>query len=112
MLGVVFIGGLVSVTALATILGAVLVEQRRVETAVDLGALAGAAAAQRGESGCAVAADVVRRNGSRQDGCHSDGLVVTVHASRRTGSVLGHRLTVTSAASAGPDSLSALGPTR
>ncbi len=108
VLGVVFLGVLVSVAAMATVLGGVLVDRRRVEAAVDLGALAGAAAAQRGEAGCEVAADVVRRNGAHQEDCRSDGLVVRVRASRRTGSLLGRRFTVVSSASAGPGF--ALGP--
>ena len=54
------IGVLVAVAVMASVLGGAVVDRRRVASAVDLGALSGAAAAQHGQDGCAVAATTSR----------------------------------------------------
>ncbi len=102
VLAAVLVGALLVVTVLGTVVAAAVVGQRRVETAADLGALAGASALQHGAAGCAAAAEVVRLNGGVQAGCTVAGAVVTVRATRRVAAVPGRRLTVSSTARAGP----------
>lgn len=102
VLGIVMVGVLVAVAVMASALGGAVVDQRRVASAVDLGALSGAAAAQRGQDGCAVAATMMARNGSRLTGCTVAGAVVSVRGVRATRPVLGLRITVSSRARAGP----------
>jgi secretion/DNA translocation related TadE-like protein len=102
VLAVVLVGVLVTAALLVAALGGVVADQRRVESAADLGALAGATAVQDAHDGCAAARSVVRRNGGRLTGCALQGPVVTVHTSRRTGPVLGRHFVVTSTARAGP----------
>lgn len=102
VLGSVLAGALVVVAVLVAAVGSVVVGQRRVETAVDLGALAGAAAAQDGRAACSAAAAVIRRNAARMTGCRGDGSVVTVHAARTTPRMLGMQFTARSTARAGP----------
>ncbi len=62
--------------ALAAV-SAVRVAQARAASAADLGALAGAAAAQRGDDACARARAIARRGGSAATACHvaDDGVV-------------------------------------
>jgi secretion/DNA translocation related TadE-like protein len=110
VLAAVLVGTLLVATVLGTAVAAAVVGQRRVETAADLGALAGASALERGASACVAAADVVRRNGGVQVGCDVAGAVVTVRATRSVPSVLGRSLTVSSTARAGPTSASGAGP--
>jgi secretion/DNA translocation related TadE-like protein len=102
VLATVLAGALMVVATLVAAAGSVVVAQRRVETAVDLGALAGAAAAQDGREACPAAAGVVRRNAARMTGCRSDGSVVTVRAARTTPRMFGMRFTARSTARAGP----------
>ncbi|MEP7090142.1 MAG: Rv3654c family TadE-like protein [Nocardioidaceae bacterium] len=102
VLGIVMVGVLVAVAVMASVLGGAVVDQRRVASAVDLGALSGAAAAQHGQDGCAVAATMMARNGSRLTRCTVAGAVVSVRGVRATRPVLGLRFTVSSRARAGP----------
>jgi secretion/DNA translocation related TadE-like protein len=95
---------LMACAMLVTVVGAAVTDKRRVESAADLGALAGASAAQRGEDACAAARSVVSRNGAQLAGCTATGGVVTVGTSRATRPVLGLRFTLTSRARAGPAS--------
>lgn len=67
--------------ALAAGLGGVLVAKRRAASAADLAALAGAAAVQRGDPGCAAAAATVRDNRARVVSCQVAGEVVEVEVS-------------------------------
>ena len=96
-------GVLVTAAALLAVVGGAVVDQRRVESAVDLGALAGAAAVQRGQDGCAAARSVVARNRAQLTTCSVAGDVIWVSAARHPRTVLGIRLTVTSRARAGPE---------
>jgi secretion/DNA translocation related TadE-like protein len=109
VLATVLVAVLLVVTVLGTAVAAAVVGQRRVETAADLGALAGASAVQHGVPGCAAAADVVRRNGGVLSACGVLGPVVTVHATRKVPAVLGRTLTVGSTARAGPAAAEAAG---
>jgi secretion/DNA translocation related TadE-like protein len=97
MLGVVL-----TVAAGIAVFGAAVVDQRRVEAAADLGALAGAGALQRGEPACAAAATVVERNGARLTGCVPVGQDVTVRVARPARRFLGLSWAVTSVGRAGP----------
>jgi secretion/DNA translocation related TadE-like protein len=105
VLAVVLIGVLVTVAVLLAAVGGAVVDQRRVGAAADLGALAGASAAQRGDDPCTAARAVVRDNHARLAACAVAGEVVTVHTDRRTRPVLGLRVTVASQARAGPGTL-------
>jgi secretion/DNA translocation related TadE-like protein len=102
VLAVVLIGVLMAAAVLVSVLGGVVADQRRVESAADLGALAGASAVQDGRSGCVAARAVIRRNGADLRACGVVDQVVTVTATRRTAPLLGRTLTVASRARAGP----------
>ena len=102
VLAVGLVGVLVAVTALVAALGGMVVDQRRVEAAADLAALAGAAAAQRGDDGCAAAGSVARLNTSRVTRCTAARQVVQVRVVRTGRQLFGRRFTVASTARAGP----------
>ncbi|HET6153836.1 MAG TPA: Rv3654c family TadE-like protein [Marmoricola sp.] len=69
---------LVTVGLVATSATGAVVAQRRVQTAADLAALAGARAAQQGRDPCPAAAAIARRNGATTATCSSDGSDVLV----------------------------------
>jgi len=101
-----FVGVLALVTVVLAFQGGVLVAQRRVQAAADLAALAGAAALQRGEDGCAAASAVAGRNGARLSGCEVSGTAgrdVVVTVERDGPAVLGRSVTVEASARAGPE---------
>lgn len=102
VLGTMFIGLLTVVAMLIAALAGVVTDQRRVESAVDLAALAAAAALQAGRDPCAAAASVGRRNGASVLSCRVRGDIVTLEAARRARSVLGRTVRVTASARAGP----------
>lgn len=62
------------------VVAALVRSHRSAQSAADLAALAGAAAWQRGEDGCQVAAELARANSAELVGCHviGDDLVVAV----------------------------------
>jgi secretion/DNA translocation related TadE-like protein len=102
VLATVLIGVLATAAVLVAAFGGAVVDQRRVEAAADLGALAGATAVQRGEPGCAAAASVASANGARVLACVVNREIVEVQVARDTRRVLGLGFTVTSRARAGP----------
>jgi secretion/DNA translocation related TadE-like protein len=106
VLAVTVMGLLVAVALLATAVGGVVADQRRAESAADLAALAGAAAAQAGRDACSTAAHVARRNGAWLARCETDGEVVTLTVRRPTRIALlrlvGAGPAVTAGARAGP----------
>ncbi len=102
VLGTVLLAALAVVSVLVTVLGGAVADQRRVESAADLGALAGAQALQDGRAGCAAAAAVIRRNRARLARCAVDSEIVTVTATLRTQRVLGRTFVVSGQARAGP----------
>lgn len=104
VLATVLVGVLATVTVAVAVVGGAVTDQRRLEAAVDLGALAGATAAQRGENACAAAGAMTARNGARVTDCSVSGGVVTVRAGWVTDQVLGMRLTLTATARGGPAS--------
>lgn len=85
-----------------TVLGAVASVQRRVESAADLAALAGAAAVQRADDGCAAAARVARSNEARVLGCAVVGDEVEVRLARTLRLPVLHGVTLRARARAGP----------
>jgi secretion/DNA translocation related TadE-like protein len=62
-------GLLVVLAATVGVLGRLLVDQRRVEAAADLAALAGAVAVQHHRDACPAAAEVAGRNGAELVSC-------------------------------------------
>ena len=104
VLATVLVGVLAAVTALVAVVGGAVADQRRLEAAADLGALAGASAAQRGEDACAAAGPVTGRNGADVTACSISDDVVTLRAGRVTREVLGMRFTLAATARAGPAS--------
>ncbi len=91
---------LVAITATVVHLGATVLARHRAQSAADLGALAAAAAVDRGvEGACAAAGDIAGRMGARVEGCHVEAwdavLTVTVPVATGTGAA-------TAAARAGP----------
>ena len=105
VLGTVLVAVLMVVALLVTAVGGAVADRRRVASAADLAALAGATALQAGDDGCAAARSNARRNGARVASCVVDGHDVTVHTERRTQPVLGRRFTVRAVARAGPERL-------
>ncbi|MGA8995503.1 MAG: Rv3654c family TadE-like protein, partial [Nocardioidaceae bacterium] len=104
VLGAVLTTALLGFGAGLTALGSAVVDQRRAAVAADLGALAGASAAQRDATrgaGCAAAGVVVRRNGARLAGCRQAAAVVTITVERVPRSLLGLAWTARATARAG-----------
>ena len=89
MLALGLVGVLAFATVLVAALGGVVADQRRVASAADLAALAGAGALQDGADPCAAARSSADRNGARLGWCSVDGEVVTVRVLREAGPVLG-----------------------
>ena len=103
VLAVSFTAVLALVAVLVIAVAGAVTDRRRVASAADLAALAGASAVQAGRDGCPAAAAVARRNGAVLAACTVAGQDVSVRAERRTQPVLGYRLTVWSSARAGPE---------
>jgi secretion/DNA translocation related TadE-like protein len=101
-LAVVLVGVLAVVALLVGTVAGVLTDQRRVESAADLAALAGAAAHQEGEDACPAAEAVAQRNDAELASCRVDGDDVRVAVRREARRVLGRRVAVSSEALAGP----------
>ena len=102
VLVVVLTGVLVTVSVLVAGLGGVVADQRRVEAAADLAALAGAGAARAGRDGCDAAQRTAARNGGQVRRCAVDGEVVTVEVGRESQPVWGRRFALVGQARAGP----------
>jgi secretion/DNA translocation related TadE-like protein len=109
VLGTVFVGVLLMVSLLVAVVGGAVTDRRRVASAADLAALAGAQALQAGGAGCRTARATARRNGAELTACVVSGAVLSVRAARSSVAVLGHRFTVRSAARAGPADAAAAG---
>jgi secretion/DNA translocation related TadE-like protein len=84
VLGSAVIAVLVTATVLVAVLCGVLVQQRRLESAADLAALAGATALQQGKDGCRAALVAAHRNGGSLVACVTEGETVTVTAGQDT----------------------------
>jgi secretion/DNA translocation related TadE-like protein len=104
VLGSAVIVVIVTATVMVAVLCGVLVQQRRLESAADLAALAGAAAVQDGEDGCAAAHLAARRNGARLASCQAAGDTVAVTAAQTTTLLFGWPVQQRARARAGPSS--------
>lgn len=102
VLALTLLGALGLAGLLLSFVAGVLVTQRRVEAAADLAALAGASALQRAGDGCAAAREVARRNGAEVVACRALGAELRVAVHAETAGLLGHSLTVSGQARAGP----------
>ncbi|TIC78576.1 Rv3654c family TadE-like protein [Nocardioides sp. GY 10127] len=102
VVAVALVGVLAVVGYGLALVAGVVVAQRRVETAADLGALAGAGALAQGAAGCAAAGPVVARNGAEVASCTEEGRDVLLVASGRAPGPLGRWVTLTARARAGP----------
>jgi secretion/DNA translocation related TadE-like protein len=85
-----------------SVLGGLLVDQRRAAAAADLAALAGAGAAQQGRPGCAAAGAVAVRNDARLGVCQEHAGVLTLTVTRQVQVGFGAVVTVRARARAGP----------
>ena len=95
-------GVVVLATMVASVLGSLLVAQRRVQSAADLAALAGAASAQRREDACAAASTLSRRNRTDLVACAVHGRAVSVEVALEVSGLLGRSVRVRAQARAGP----------
>lgn len=104
----VLAGALVVLTLAGSVLGGLLVGQRKAASAADLAALAGAEALGplAAAPGSAAACDTARRvgdaNGARLEACHVEGTEVLVEVVVEVGSPLGRPWEVSGLARAGP----------
>ncbi len=99
---VALLGVLLLIGAALGVVAAAFVDHRRAQAAADLGALAGAAAMQRGEDGCGRAGAVAEANGAELAACASDGRELTIEVRVRGPDLLGWRGDLVGEARAGP----------
>lgn len=90
------------VTLVLAHVGAALVERRQAQSAADLAALAGAAALQHGQDGCARAAAIAGRNEADLAGCAVSGWRITLRVRRHLELPVLGVVPVTARARAGP----------
>jgi secretion/DNA translocation related TadE-like protein len=102
LLVVAMVGVLLLVGCALGVVAAVLVDHRRAAAAADLAALAGAAALQRGDDGCSVAATLAGANGARLLTCAVEGADVLVTVEVAGPRWLGQRADLVGRARAGP----------
>lgn len=96
--------GLTMVVAVALVqVGLVIAVKHRVQAAADLAAVAGSAAALRGDDGCGVAKTAARHNDALIQRCEADLAVVTLTAERATELLWGTRYRAHADARAAPD---------
>jgi secretion/DNA translocation related TadE-like protein len=98
---------LAAATLVGLVLGALATLERRVESAADLAALAGAAAVQDAADGCAAARVVAARNDASLGACAVRGDVLEVRAVRVVHLPLVGRVPLAARARAGPSGLRA-----
>lgn len=103
VLGIAFIGLLVTAALVGATCAAILVGQRRAAAGADLAALAGASALQHGRPGCAGAAAIARANHVRLMACAESGETITIEVTTGVVAALGSSWTVRARARAGPD---------
>jgi secretion/DNA translocation related TadE-like protein len=102
LLVVALAGVLLLVGCALGVVAAVLVDHRRAAAAADLAALAGAAALQRGDEACAVAASLAVDNGARLLTCSVEGADVLVTVEVAGPRWLGQQADLVGRARAGP----------
>lgn len=108
--GLLWIGILLALGMACVLAVGVITTHRRAQAAVDLAALAGAQAHQRGEDPCGAAAGVAARNGARLGDCHLSGADILVIVSVDAPAILGDRFTMRARARAGPAGVGGLAP--
>jgi secretion/DNA translocation related TadE-like protein len=96
---------LAAATVVGVVLGALASLERRVESAADLAALAGAAAVRGAGDGCAAATEVAARNRAALGACTVHGDVLEVRAVRVVHLPVVGRVTLAARARAGPAGL-------
>jgi secretion/DNA translocation related TadE-like protein len=96
-------GVLLIVGAALGVVGALVVDHRRAQSAADLAALAGALAGARGEPPCAAAGAVAGLNDAELLDCVFDGVTVTVRVEVSGPHWLGQQADLEASARAGPD---------
>lgn len=102
--GAVALAGLTLLVAAALLqVGWVIAAKHQAQTAADLSALAGSAAALRGDDGCSKAHTVARRNGAILETCRTDLAVVTVRTARTSSFIWGAGFRARADARAAPD---------
>lgn len=99
---IIMIAVLGAVAVGVSIVGGLVISQRRTAAAADLAALAGASAMQNDADGCASARQVARWNGAAVRSCEIRGDVVTLWVEREVHAGFGHTITVSAQARAGP----------
>lgn len=99
----VFCAVLLVVTLLGVALAGLVTARRRVASAADLAALAGAGAVQQGRPACGPAGIVAVANGARLVACTTIGEVVSVLVVADYAAAFGWTLHPTARARAGPD---------
>ncbi len=102
MVAVACAGVVLLVGAALGVSTAMVVDHRRAQSAADLAALTGAAAGQRGEDACGVAADLAIKNGASLIGCRLDGTDVVVSVRVTGPRWLGQAADLEARARAGP----------
>ena len=102
LFAVAVIGLLVLVGAGLGVVGAMVHAHRVAQSAADLAALAGAAAAGRGGDPCAVAGSIAGANGASLDSCAVEGLDVRLQVTVPGPRWLGQRHDLSAQARAGP----------
>jgi secretion/DNA translocation related TadE-like protein len=100
--GLAMIGLVLTVALTCAAVGGLFVAHRQAQGAADLGSLAGATAAQRGQPACAAAARIARRNGAVLTRCAVQGEVVTVRVVVASAPLLGRVRRTEASARAGP----------
>lgn len=106
VLGVALMGLLVVVAVVASAVVALVACHRRAQSAADLAALAGGAAAVRGADPCAEAGRIAARNGARLAGCEVVGADVAVVVAVPAPALPGIDQALLARARAGPAKLS------
>jgi len=102
VLAIAFLGVLLLVGAALGVVAAMVGAHRMAQSAADLGALAGAAAAADGADPCAAAARVAVANGAELTACRSAGREVRVEVTVTGPRWLGQRGDLVAEARAGP----------
>lgn len=102
VLALPLLGALTLAAVLLAVVSGAVVAQRRVASAADLAALAGAAALARGGDGCEHASAVSRRNGAELVSCRASTTEVWLTVRTELPLRFGRSLTVSARSRAGP----------
>lgn len=98
----VMIGVMTTVALVVASAGGLFAGHRTAAASADLAALAGAAAMQHGQPGCAAARSIAEANRARLLACRPQGKVITLTVAVEVDAAFGSRLTLRGRARAGP----------